>query len=562
MEPKTVLILDDDSVLRETLEDGLRKRGFTVIAAGSAKEAHDKLAQVPNLDVAILDILMGKGPIATGLDFGLELKKERSDDPPAFLVLSAYETTNYYQTALTLGAAAYLTKGVVDIDAEGGDPPKRADIVARHVRALALRRALQSGRRGMAQRLRAIVEVSNSSDESVERFCRDVICPEIESTLGRDYVLLLTAGRKTLPFSGRALSVSSESVFARLQSAVFARLGETEPFVVNMDEASFVSPEENDVTQRVLRTFEDAAFIALGEEKSYRLSLGLIPGEHSSSAVRTQLQLVDRYMEKRVIGNLLEITRLWSSLEQERRYEEQKREVLLNATSKFCLYQGQEIKTVLWEAERNTGNTPGLVPSHKLRTIANEMHDAGELLAHFADSGRDRRHDQVSVDMKQLVERIWQEEVSPGLRLTSAGILHVEGQCRASDDPERAERAVSQILGWMGRRLVRARDSGSLALRVACHPVQGRGRVQVIFEEQVTRRLPSEVRKSLFEPFSDSPVSDETDDRIDGGRRLGLYLAQTLAEMAGGSLMDWSDGLDGPRGHRFVLELNAGGAVA
>lgn len=557
MKQKTVLILDDNAALRGTLDDGLRKRGFTIIAAASAKEAHEKLADVPDLDVAILDIRLGDGPIPTGLDFGLELKKERSEDPPAFLILSAYETPNYYQTALTLEAAAYLTKGTLESSVDGGDPPKRADIVARHVRALALRRALKSERAGMAQHVSTIAEESASADEAVERFCAEVICRELESTLGPNYVLLLTAGGKTIAFSGRALPSSSDAVFARLQSAVFARLGETEPFVINVDEALSVSPEQREATQRVLRPFEDAAFIALGEEKSYRLSLGLLPGSKTSD-VSAQLKLVDRYLQKRVIGNLIEITRLWSNLEQERRHEEQQREVLLDATSRFCLYQGQEIETALWEAQRNASDAQGLVPANRLRAIAIEMRDAGEVLASIATTcGRDE-----SIDMKQLVERIWQEEVSPGLRLTGPDVFRVVGHCRASDDPVRAERAVSQILGWMGRRLIRARQSEAVGLTVACHALHGRNRVQVIFEEHVSRRLPSEVRESLFEPFNASFMSETADDRGDGRRRLGLYLAQTLAEKAGGALTDCSDKLDGPRGHRFVLELNAGGAVA
>ncbi len=554
MKSKTVLILDDDPALRETLNDGLRKRGFTVIAAASAREAHEKLADVPDLDVAILDIRLGDGPIPTGLDFGLQLKKERSEDPPAFLILSAYETPNYYQTALTLEAAAYLTKGTLESSADGGDPPKRADIVARHVRALALRRALKSERTGMAQHVSTIAEESASADEAVERFCGEVISRELESTLGPDYVLLLTAGGKTIAFSGRALPSSSDAVFARLQSAVFARLGETEPFVINIDEALSVSHEEREATQRVLRSFDDAAFIALGEEKSYRLSLGLLPGNKASD-VKAQLKLIDGYLQKRVIGNLIEITRLWSNLEQVR----QQRELLLDATSKFCLYQGHEIETALWEAQRNASDAQGLVPTNKLRTIAIEMREAGEVLASIATtSGRDE-----SIDMKQLVERIWQEEVSPGLRLTGPDVFRVVGQCRASDDPERAERAVSQILGWMGRRLIRARQGEAVGLTVACHALHGRNRVQVIFEEHVSRRLPTEVRKSLFEPFNASFMSETADDKVDGRRRLGLYLAQTLAEKAGGALTDCSDKLDSPRvGHRFVLELNAGGAVA
>lgn len=556
MKPKTVLILEDDPALRGTLDDGLRKRGFTSIAAGSADEAWRKLADVPDLDVAVLDIRLGEGPIPTGLDFGLELKKQRNEWPPEFLILSAYETPNYYQAALTLGAAAYLTKGTLEKSiANGVSPPKRADIVARHVRALALRRALQSERPGMTRRLRVIAEESATRDEAVERFCREVLSQELETTLGRDYILLLTAAGKTVGFPGQPLPSTSACVFAQLQSVVHARLGEIEPFIVDTDDALYASSEEREATQRVLRPFDGAAFVPLGDAKSFRLSLGVVPGEHGTDAVREQVRLLDQYLQKRVISHLIELTELW--LELRRANEAQKREALLTATSKFCLYQGHEIQSALWEAERNSDNTAEMGPFNQLRAIGTEMRDAGELLTHFTETSEGHLPSASSIDMAQLVGRVWNDEVTPSLRLAKQGVLRVVGTCFAFDRTERAERAVSQLLGWLARRLIRSRQNDDLELMVACID-KGRDRVQVVFEEKVSRRLPAELRNWLFEPFYASYESDRHDERVvDGGRRLGLYLAQALAEMAGGTLSDRSDDMEGPLGHRFVLELPA-----
>ncbi|MBR4860526.1 MAG: response regulator, partial [Alphaproteobacteria bacterium] len=80
---KTVLIIDDDDVLRGALARGLRNERFDVLTAQSAENALDILARV-KVDAIILDRMM------TGMD-GLNLLKKlrKSGDVTPVLMLTA-----------------------------------------------------------------------------------------------------------------------------------------------------------------------------------------------------------------------------------------------------------------------------------------------------------------------------------------------------------------------------------------------------------------------------------------------------------------------------------------
>jgi hypothetical protein len=159
--------------------------------------------------------------------------------------------------------------------------------------------------------------------------------------------------------------------------------------------------------------------------------------------------------------------------------------------------------------------------------------------------------------MARLVEEVWASEVAPRFRGLQQDRLHLDGQCVASEFPIRVGRAVAQILGWLIRRLARLQPEESDGLFVHCYSEPGNPRVGIVFEELSSRRAPAELRETLFRPFYETGVNDSPDEVPDKGRRLGLYLAHALADLAGGSLVDASDSIEGLRGHRFVLELPA-----
>ncbi|MCK4315427.1 MAG: response regulator, partial [Anaerolineae bacterium] len=53
----TILVMDDDLLALESLEDYLKRAGYTVVTAGNAREAVERARETP-CDVAVLDMKM------------------------------------------------------------------------------------------------------------------------------------------------------------------------------------------------------------------------------------------------------------------------------------------------------------------------------------------------------------------------------------------------------------------------------------------------------------------------------------------------------------------------
>lgn len=104
---KTLLIVDDDSDLRQVLASSLRRRGLTVSAAGNAKEAL-AAATRNQPKYAVVDFNLGSGP--TGLDV---VRTLRGRDPELrILLVTGFATIDTAVEALRLGALDVLIKPV------------------------------------------------------------------------------------------------------------------------------------------------------------------------------------------------------------------------------------------------------------------------------------------------------------------------------------------------------------------------------------------------------------------------------------------------------------------
>jgi CheY-like chemotaxis protein len=554
MKPK-VLVLEDNPTLLRTIASQLTRRGISVLTAQNVAEARQLMHREGDIDVAVLDIFMGVGAKGTGLDFGLELKDDRKEWPPEFLIYSIYDNTEYYQQALVLGAAAYLQKARI-----GGDSPNhppQVEVLAQHIRALTLRRVLHA--EVMAKQLRVLVEGSKSGEEAVERFCREIFARQLESTLGSNYILLLSHPEKPrnppICISGVDLVPLSSTWLERVQRAAHT-IGNVEPLVVNALDPYWLqdlSADEIEETRSGLAAIDGAAFIPLSEAKAFRLSLGLVPTDNPDTT-KEQVKLLDRYLQRPVIRHLFDIAEIWSELDQKRRLERQEREILLEATRDFCLYQGQELSTLVADTAKELANLDVSDSLRKLQVVGDEMRDAGELLNLLAPS-EERTMKVSELDMQELVGHVWRRDVYPRLAVANREFLQIRGTCRASDSQKRTERTVSQILGWLARRLTRRPLTDDTSVLVDCQTIGDAA--HVVFEESISHRLPADIRKSFFAPFYARGGAEQLDDVPDKGRRLGLYLARALAEFAGGELLDRSDDMEGPRGHRFLLKLPA-----
>ncbi len=100
----TVLVVDDEEIMRDILETLLTREGYTVRTAASGVEGLDMARALP-FDAAIVDIMMpGLDGIAT-LD---ELK--RIDEDLAVVIITAYGSIESAISAMKAGAFDYVTK--------------------------------------------------------------------------------------------------------------------------------------------------------------------------------------------------------------------------------------------------------------------------------------------------------------------------------------------------------------------------------------------------------------------------------------------------------------------
>lgn len=98
-----ILVVDDDTRLRELLRSFLSRNGFRVTVAGNAAEARERLG-VLDFDLIVLDVMM---PGQNGLDFATEIR--RTDDVP-ILMLTAMGETKDRIAGLETGVDDYLGK--------------------------------------------------------------------------------------------------------------------------------------------------------------------------------------------------------------------------------------------------------------------------------------------------------------------------------------------------------------------------------------------------------------------------------------------------------------------
>ncbi len=100
----SILLVDDDEVLRERLAQAIRARGYEVRTAGSAEEAMREAAK-DSPEMAVLDLRM---PGVNGLDLLKELRKQ--DPATRVLMLTGYGSIATAVQAVREGAVGYLPK--------------------------------------------------------------------------------------------------------------------------------------------------------------------------------------------------------------------------------------------------------------------------------------------------------------------------------------------------------------------------------------------------------------------------------------------------------------------
>ena len=125
--PPSLLVVDDDTVVRETMRDLLRDMGMEVL--GEAENGADGVRKAIELrpDVVLMDLRM---PGVGGLEATSQIKSVNRE--VQVIVLTAYDDPALKSGAVKAGVYAYLVKGC--------PPWLIADVVGR---ACAMKRALE-----------------------------------------------------------------------------------------------------------------------------------------------------------------------------------------------------------------------------------------------------------------------------------------------------------------------------------------------------------------------------------------------------------------------------------
>ena len=102
-ETKTVLVVEDEQILRETLTYNLAHEGYRVLSAGDGRAALD-LARSERPDLIVLDLML---PQVDGFEVCRIIRQEM---PVPILVLTARDSEVDTVLGLELGADEYVTK--------------------------------------------------------------------------------------------------------------------------------------------------------------------------------------------------------------------------------------------------------------------------------------------------------------------------------------------------------------------------------------------------------------------------------------------------------------------
>jgi len=101
---ESILLIEDEQVLRTTLSDRLRGEGYIVDSAADGQEGFDKAANQP-FDLIILDLML---PVRSGLDVCRDIRQAGIATP--ILILTVRNETFDKVVGLRLGADDYVTK--------------------------------------------------------------------------------------------------------------------------------------------------------------------------------------------------------------------------------------------------------------------------------------------------------------------------------------------------------------------------------------------------------------------------------------------------------------------
>jgi len=103
----TVLVVDDDSLVREFIEEILKQSNYSTLHACKGDEAIS-LLKSKDVDLVVLDLLL---PGRHGFDVCTEIRKiDAWKDIPILIITAVYTKRKYSYQVKEMGANAFITK--------------------------------------------------------------------------------------------------------------------------------------------------------------------------------------------------------------------------------------------------------------------------------------------------------------------------------------------------------------------------------------------------------------------------------------------------------------------
>lgn len=142
-----LLIIDDEAMVRDSMEAYLEDSGYSVVAVDSG-QAGLKVLETQEIDLILCDLRM---PLLDGLQV-LQKVKQRPDNIPVIVVSGAGVMDDVVQ-ALRLGASDYLVKPIIDMVMLEHSVQRNLELVALEKQNLSYRDHLESVNRELRSSL-------------------------------------------------------------------------------------------------------------------------------------------------------------------------------------------------------------------------------------------------------------------------------------------------------------------------------------------------------------------------------------------------------------------------
>jgi CheY-like chemotaxis protein len=539
MGQKTVGIVDDVEEVITPLSQMLTARKFIVLTATSVAKAREMIWESgESMDVAVLDMDLREG--LSGAEVAIQAREQHPDWTPEFLIQTGVTgNADFYRQALRLGPAAYLDKNDVDVD----------DVI-RYVRVLALKRSLRFDRPRVMEVMGSISESTLNLSEAVRRFSREMLAEELDSCLRMPYLLLLSDERGTQSVATNTqLPTTYTSLYGAVQTIAHGNSAFSFPYKVAESDLKYLPARTDDDDEAVFDRLPGAALLPLAKVKEHRLSLALLAPQPSETDYPEDPFLLAGVLAQYVRPTIAEhFLRILVHLTSHRK-------AMLKSVAYFCLNLGQHQQRVVEEGVSRKELAAGSEAHLTMKAMADDLKQTGAIL----DSATESEHgtETNALDMRELITtafKDYREAFSP-----EQIELAVDETCYVRARRDDMYVAIKRLLDWMIQRRTQTPSNLSPAVYLRC--VQTDETSTIIFEDR-SRRLPSEFREHLFEPFLASIAPGPRTAERGPGLYLPLYVAKVLIEEKyGGRLDDCTSEMESEFGHQFIVQFGppAGG---